>query len=68
MKRPKQLDLKAEDLEALLQRVEKGSLQEGDYDIIRALVEAIALLSQSLDDKATARTAPLPTGQPSGSK
>ena len=54
MKRPKQLDLKAEDLEALLQRVEKGSLQEGDYDIIRALVEAIALLSQSLDDKATA--------------
>ena len=54
MKRPKQLDLKAEDLEALLQRVEKGSLQEGDYYIIRALVEAIALLSQSLDDKATA--------------
>jgi len=54
MKKPKQLDLKAEDLEALLARVEKGIIQEGDYEIIKALVEAIALLSQSLDDKATA--------------
>lgn len=54
MSRPKQLDLKAEDLEGLLQRVEKGILQEGDYEIIKALVEAMALISQSLDDKATA--------------
>jgi hypothetical protein len=55
MNRPKQLDLKAEDLEALLARVEKGILQEGDYQIIKSLVEVIALLShQSLDDKATA--------------
>ncbi|MDP2645224.1 MAG: IS66 family transposase [Desulfobacterales bacterium] len=54
MSRPKQLDLKAEDLEGLLARVEKGILLEGDYQIIKSLVEAIALLSQSLDDKATA--------------
>jgi transposase len=54
MKRPKQLDLKPEDLEALLERVEQGTLQEGDYAIIKAMVETIALLSQSLDDKATA--------------
>ncbi len=54
MKRPKQLDLKPEDLEALLERVDKGTLQEGDYAIIKAMVETIALLSQSLDDKATA--------------
>jgi len=54
MKRPQQFDLKAEELEALLARVEKGCLQEGDYEIIKALVETISLLSQSLDDKATA--------------
>jgi transposase len=52
--RPKRIDLKPADVEALLQRVEKGALQEGDYEIIKAMVETIGLLSQSLDDKATA--------------
>jgi transposase len=52
--RPKRIDLKPADVEALLERVEKGALQEGDYEIIKAMVETIGLLSQSLDDKATA--------------
>ena len=52
--RPKRIDLKPADVEALLERVEKGTLQEGDYEIIKAMVETIGLLSQSLDDKATA--------------
>ena len=52
--RPKRIDLKPAEVEALLERVEKGVLQEGDYEIIKAMVETIGLLSQSLDDKATA--------------
>jgi hypothetical protein len=32
--------------------VETGSLQEGDYEIIKAMVETIHLLSQSVDQKA----------------
>ena len=52
--RPKRIDLKPEDVDALLERVEKGVLQQGDYEIIKAMVETIGLLSQSLDDKATA--------------
>jgi len=54
MKTPKLVDLKLEDVEALLDRVEKGILQEGDYEMIKAMVETIAFLSQAVDDKATA--------------
>lgn len=52
--RPKRIDLKPEEVDALLERVEKGTLQQGDYEIIKSMVETIALLSQSLDNKATA--------------
>jgi len=54
MKRPQPLDLKMEDLDALLKRVEQGALQEGDYAIIKAMVETIAYLSHTIDEKATA--------------
>ncbi|MDP2645421.1 MAG: hypothetical protein Q8P24_10810 [Desulfobacterales bacterium] len=54
MKPPKLIELKPQDVQALLCRVEKGSLQQGDYEIIKAIIEAFAYLSQAVDEKATA--------------
>ena len=54
MKQPKLIKLKPADVEALLERVEKEALQEGDYEIIKGLVEAFIYLSQSVNQKATA--------------
>ena len=54
MKTPKLVELKPADVEALLMRVEKGALQEGDYDLIKSIVETLAYLSQAVDEKATA--------------
>ena len=54
MKPPKLIELKPADVEALLERVEKEALQEGDYEIIKGLIEAFVYLSQAVDDKATA--------------
>jgi len=53
MKPPKLVDLKLEDVEALLARVEKGELQQSDSELIRSIVETIAYLSQAVDEKAT---------------
>jgi len=53
MKKPKRIDLNLDQVDALLKRVETGSLQQGDYEIIKAMVETIHLLSQSVDQKAT---------------
>ncbi len=53
MKTPERIDLDLDQVEALLKRVETGSLQDGDYEIIKAMVETIHLLSQSVDQKAT---------------
>jgi hypothetical protein len=49
----KQIDLNPEEVKALLERAEKV-LDHGDYELIKAMVETIGLLSQSVDDKATA--------------
>ncbi|MDI6809943.1 MAG: IS66 family transposase [Candidatus Eisenbacteria bacterium] len=54
MKPPKLIELKPADVEAFLMRVEKGALQEGDYEIIKSIVETLAYLSQAVDEKATA--------------
>jgi transposase len=53
MKKPKRIDLNLDQVDALLKRVETGSLQQGDYEIIKAMAETIHLLSQSVDQKAT---------------
>jgi len=53
MKPPKLIESKPADVEAFLMRVEKGALQEGDYEIIQGLVEAFIYLSQAVDEKAT---------------
>ena len=52
MKPPKRIDLDLKQVDALLKRVESGSLQPGDYQIIKAMVETIHLLSQAVDEKA----------------
>ena len=53
MKAPKRIDLDLDQVDALLKRVETGTLDAGDYEIIKAMVETIHLLSQSVDAKAT---------------
>ena len=53
MKSPKQIDLNLDQVDALLKRVESGSLKESDYEIIKAMAETIHLLSQAVDEKAT---------------
>ena len=52
MKAPERIDLDLEQVDALLKRVEAGTLQDGDYEIIKAMVETIHLLSQCVDEKA----------------
>ena len=52
MKVPEQIELDLEQVDALLKRVETGTLQDGDYEIIKAMVETIELLSQCVDEKA----------------
>jgi len=51
MKKPKQIDVTPQELEALLKRVESGALQKGDYELIKGMAETIAYLSQAVDDK-----------------
>ena len=51
MKKPKRIDLTPEELEALLERVESGKLAAGDFEIIRAMAETIAFLSEAVDKK-----------------
>ena len=53
MKAPERIDLDLEQVDDLLKRVETGCLQAGDYQLIKAMVETIELLSQCVDEKAT---------------
>ena len=48
MKKPIRIDLNIDQMDALLKRVEIGSLQDGDYEIIKAMVETIHLLIHRL--------------------
>lgn len=50
---PETLDIKQEELDALLERVRLNQLQEGDYDLIKALIETVSYLSSLSDEKAT---------------
>ena len=51
MKPPERIDLDLDQAEALLKRA-KQALSSEDYHIIKAMVETIYLLSQSVDQKA----------------
>jgi len=46
------ISLTTEELDALIERVESGSLQKGDAEIIKAMANAVKLLSQAVNDKA----------------
>lgn len=48
----KTLDIKQEELDALLERVRVNELQDGDYELIKALAETVAYLSTLSDEKA----------------
>ena len=48
----KTMDIKQEELDALLERVRSNELQEGDYELIKALVETVCYLSSLSDEKA----------------
>jgi len=50
-KKPERIDLTEEELEALLERVERGCLEPGDYDVIKAMAETITFLSHAVDTK-----------------
>ncbi len=52
MNMPKRIDLKPEQIDALLERVKTGSLQDGDYEIIKAMSETIEFLSHLSEEKA----------------
>lgn len=49
---PETLDIKQEELDALLERVRLNQLQEGDYELIKALIETVSYLSSLSDEKA----------------
>jgi len=48
----KPIRLTADEIDALVERAELGSLQEGDAEIIKAMANAVKTLSQAINDKA----------------
>lgn len=50
---PKTIDIKQDELDALLERVRSNELQDGDYELIKALVETVAYLNTLSNEKAT---------------
>ena len=51
MKMPERIDMRAEELDALVERVKSGSLEEGDSQIVESMAETIKVLSSAMDDK-----------------
>ena len=45
------ISLTTEELDALIERVESDSLQKGDAEIIKAMANAVKVLSQAVNDK-----------------
>ena len=53
MNMPNRIDITPEQLDALLQRVKAGRLEDNDYQIIKAMADTVSYLSQLSDEKAT---------------
>ena len=53
MKAPKQINLDIEKVEEVLERVKNNSLQDGDYEIIKSMIDTVIYLNQALDNKNT---------------
>ena len=52
MNMPDRIDISPKELDALLERVKAGNLDENDYEIIKALADTVSYLSQLSDEKA----------------
>lgn len=50
MTKPKRIDLSQQELDALIERVEAGTLLDSDREIIKAMAETISLLSHAVDE------------------
>ena len=48
---PPQIEVKPQELRALIERVKAGALQPGDEEIIEAMVETILYLNEAVEDK-----------------
>ena len=53
MKAPKQINLDIKEVDALLERVKNNSLQDGDYEIIKSMIDTVIYLNQAVDNKTT---------------
>lgn len=53
MSRPPQIEVKPEELRALVERVKAGTLQPGDEELIQAMAETILYLNEAVEDKRT---------------
>ena len=51
MKKPERMDMKSEELDALVERAKSGSLRMGDSQIIETMAETLKVLSSAIDDK-----------------
>ena len=51
MNRPRQMEVKPEQLRALVERAKAGALQPGDEEIIQAMAETILYLNEAVEDK-----------------
>ncbi len=51
MKKPEHINLKLDEIEALLKRVEKGQNRDGDYEIIKSMADTIIFLNQAVNSK-----------------
>ena len=52
MNMPDRIDISPKELDALLERVKSGNLEENDYEIIKAMADTVSYLSQLSDEKA----------------
>ncbi len=50
-RRPESMDMRAEELDALVERVKSGSLEAGDTEIVESMAETIKLLSSAIEEK-----------------
>lgn len=53
MKVPNQINLDIKEVDALLERVKSNSLQDGDYKIIKSMIDTVIYLNQAVDNKTT---------------
>jgi transposase len=53
MNTPDRIDISPKELDALLERVKAGNLDENDYEIIKAMADTVSYLSHLSDEKAS---------------